>query len=184
MIKIVCLDPGFSSIGYARMIIPPRGSAWVEMFGVFHTFKSDKKQKVLATEDNAKRTIEIATFLRKLATGGEGRAIAIATEAMSWPRNASVSAKVGLGWGAICSLSEASGLPLMQTSPKDLKRALCGTGSATKEEVQEAVEKLYPETKTMRREIKASDWEHCFDAVAVGHVALGSDVVKMTRRAA
>jgi len=200
MLALVCLDPGFASIGYARIVIPPLGPPFVEAFGVFHTVKSDKKQKVLATEDNVKRAMMIARFLRQLATSGTGRTIAICAEAMSFPRSSSVAAKMALTWGSIASLSEASSIPILQTSPQNVKRTLCGVASATKEEVQEALEKLYPETIRKSREmvdagmtkagktkkkaaIKKTDFEHCFDALAVGHVMLESDVVKMTRRA-
>jgi Holliday junction resolvasome RuvABC endonuclease subunit len=184
MLALVCLDPGFASIGYARLVIPSDARPSVEMFGVFHTVKSDKKQKVLATEDNVSRAMKIAKFLRQLTTTGNGRVIGFCAEAMSFPRSASVAAKMAMTWGALASLSEAASIPILQTSPQAVKRALCGMASATKEEVQAAVEKLYPETLVQKRAIKKGDLEHCFDALAVGHVMLDSDVVKMTRRAA
>lgn len=184
MNQLVCVDPGFASIGYAKILLIPTREPLCTAFGVFHTVKSEKKHKVLSTEDNVKRTIEIAKFFRNLCTTGEGRTLAICAEAMSFPRSSSVAAKMALAWGVICSFSEAAAVPILQASPQHVKRHVCGITSATKEEVETMVKRLYPESIAMSVKIKKGDLEHCFDALAVGHTMLQSDVVKMVRRVA
>ena len=88
---------------------------------------------------------------------------------------------MGIIWGVIASLSEATWIPVIQGSPQDVKKAVCRVKTATKEEVQEAVVRLYPEVGEMRLALPRGQWEHSHDAVAMGHLALSSDVVKMAR---
>ena len=152
----------------------------VTMFGVMHTEKSAKKRQILEVDDGLRRARELAEFLRRLVASG--RTVAICAESLSisvgWSNG--VAAKMGIIWGVIASLSEATGIPVIQGSPQDVKKAVCRVKTATKEEVQEAVVRLYPEVVGMRSGPKGA-WEHAHDAVAMGHLALSSDVVKMAR---
>lgn len=180
-LSIVGLDPGFASLGFAVLALdPPRPR--VVAFGCFTTSATAKKQKVLAVEDNVRRTLSIARFLRGLATHSP-RTVAIAAEAMSFPRSSSVAAKVALTWGAIASLSEAANIPILQASPQQVKLAVCGVKTATKEEVQAAVARLYPEIVPMRTALTRGVWEHPHDALACAHLILQSDVVRLMRAA-
>ena len=179
-LSLLGIDPGFASLGYAVVDLLPRPH--VVAFGVFSTSKTTTKQKVLAVEDNVRRTIAIAQQLRALATFAP-RTIAICAEAMSFPRSSSVAAKLALTWGALSGLSEAARIPILQASPQQVKVAVCGVKTATKEEVQAAVVQLYPEVAAMRAGIAKGGWEHPHDALAVAHLMLQSDLVKMLRLA-
>jgi len=179
-LSLVGLDPGFASLGYVVLVLDPRPR--VHRFGVMQTSPSAKKHKVLSVEDNVRRTMLISRFLRELATCSS-RTVALCAEAMSFPRSSSVAAKMALTWGAIASLSEASGIPILQATPQQAKQGVCGIKTATKEEVQSAVAKLYPEIVAMRGDIARGAWEHPHDALAVAHVMLKSDVVQMLRLA-
>jgi Holliday junction resolvasome RuvABC endonuclease subunit len=178
MITLLGLDPGFASLGYALLAIErqPR----VIAFGAFQTVATAKKHKVLAVEDNVWRATKIAAMLRYLATCSP-RTVALCCEAMSFPRNASVAAKMAMTWGCIASLSEAASIPILQASPQRVKEGVCGVKTATKEEVQRACLRLYPEIGTMRESTVPSAWEHPHDALACAHLMLESDVVKMIR---
>jgi Holliday junction resolvasome RuvABC endonuclease subunit len=176
--SLVGLDPGFANLGYAVVELVPHPH--VVRFGVFQTEATAKKRKVLAVEDNVRRAILIARCLRDLATCAP-RTVALCAEAMSFPRSSSVAAKVALTWGAIASLSEAANIPILQASPQQVKHGVCGVKSATKEEVQGAVFRLYPEIAPLRAGIARGAWEHPHDALACVHLMLQSDVVKMLR---
>jgi Holliday junction resolvasome RuvABC endonuclease subunit len=178
VITLLGLDPGFASLGYAILAVErqPR----VLLFGAFETAKTAKKHKVLAVEDNVWRAMKIAKMLRYLATCAP-RTVALCCEAMSFPRNASVAAKMAMSWGCIASLSEAAAIPVLQASPQRVKEAVCGVKTATKEEVQSACLRLYPEIGAMREATARTAWEHPHDALACAHLMLESDVVKMIR---
>ena len=180
-LQLVCLDPGFASLGYATLVLEER--ARVTTFGVIHTEKSAKKRQILEVDDGLRRARELAAFLRRLVASG--RTVALCAESLSisvgWSNG--VAAKMGIIWGVIASLSEATGIPVIQGSPQDVKKAVCRVKTATKEEVQEAVVRLYPEVEAMRLALPRGQWEHSHDAVAMGHLALSSDVIKMARLA-
>jgi Holliday junction resolvasome RuvABC endonuclease subunit len=106
---------------------------------------------------------------------------AIAAEAMSFPRNASNSAKMALCWGVLASIAEARGLPIVQTSPQALKRAVTGSATADKAEVQfgllrrfgNDVEELFIGPDGLR--------EHAFDALAAVVACLDSEPLRLAR---
>jgi Holliday junction resolvasome RuvABC endonuclease subunit len=184
-LSLLGLDPGFANLGFAVVEFGPSAGGWgisrwrVVRFGVLRTEASSKKRKVLAVEDNVRRALEIARCLRSLATCCP-RTVAICAESMSFPRSSSVAAKVAMSWGAIASLSEAANIPILQASPQQVKHAVCGVKSATKEEVQAAVLAMYPEIEALRAGIAKGLWEHPHDALAVAHLCLQSDVVRLT----
>ncbi len=177
--QLLCIDPGFASFGYATLLFADRSPVRVGEFGVIRTAKSAKKHHVLSVEDNLRRAHEIAAKLRWLAT--RGRTVGICAEAMSFPRSSSVAAKMAMAWGILASLSEATAIPILQASPQEVKKSVCGVKTATKEEVISAVQRLYPETVAKSEGLPQGIWEHCYDAVAVGHLMLTSDTVRMAR---
>ena len=179
-LSIIALDPGFATIGFAVLGLVPRPR--VTAFGIFRTDKTAKKQNVLAVEDNMRRAIEIARFLRQVVANAP-KTVAICAEAMSFPRSASVAAKVALTWGVLASISEDHGIPILQASPQQVKAAVCGAKTASKTDVQDAVAGFYPEIVDLRARIPRGAWEHPHDALAVAHLMLESQVVKMLRLA-
>ncbi len=64
----------------------------------------------------------------------------------------------------------------------EVKEALTGDRSATKEQVQEAVVRHYPAVLELRRGIPKGQWEHPHDALAAGHFLLGTDAVRRARQ--
>jgi Holliday junction resolvasome RuvABC endonuclease subunit len=109
--------------------------------------------------------------------------VAIAAEAMSFPRNASNAAKMALSWGVIAAISEALQLPIVQSSPKEVKRAVASDPGASKEEVMAALIGKYPGQfdRFMATSPKA-DLEHGFDAAATVIAGLPSEAIQVARR--
>ena len=62
---------------------------------------------------------------------------------MSFPRNASTAGKMSICWGVLAAIAEARGLPIVQASPQALKRAVTGSSSASKDEVEFALLKRF-----------------------------------------
>lgn len=174
-INIAGIDPGFANIGYviARLdttkVVPIKAS-------VFITEKSNKKRNVLASADNFRRAQEISVFLRQLIF--ENKISIICLESMSFPRNSSAAAKVAMFWGVLSAITEHLGIPVIQASPQEVKLALTAKKSATKEEVEEAVKKLYTVPKIQSIGSKEN---HAYDALAVITTCLDSEVIKLAR---
>jgi len=184
---ILGLDPGFSSLGYAM-------TTWEDdrlrplKIGVIHTKKANKKTHVLACEDNFERSRELAVALRRLISGQ--RIIAVCAEAMSFPRQASVAAKVAMCWGVLADITVTESLALVQPTPQRVKKALCGKITASKEEVQDAVV-AYGWTPEDRAALIAQiaalnkgDREHAVDALAVIITSADGEVLRLARKLA
>lgn len=186
--SILGLDPGLANFGWAVLSFEKEGPARVENFGTFETEKSDKKRKVLASDDNVRRALLLAAFLNGLFKGNSP--VAVCAEAMSFPRNSSNAAKTALSWGCIVAFSELHHVPILQASPQAVKIHMCATKTASKEDVQRAVWKLYPPVKeavaerppTHTQKQWEATWEHSHDAIAAAHTMLESTEVRLVRR--
>jgi Holliday junction resolvasome RuvABC endonuclease subunit len=143
--------------------------------GVLRTEKSSKKQNVLAAADNFRRAREIGRALARILL--ENNVDAICAEAMSFPRSSSVAAKMAMCWGVLAQLCEALCLPLVQASPKDIKRAVTGSAAASKDDVQAALSSRFPDAVGLVGSIPRSFHEHAFDAVGAVVACRGSEVL-------
>ncbi len=169
------IDPGFASLGLAavdlgNLVRVPR--CWVE-----RTEPSAKKRSVRQSEDLVRRCRELSLVLERAIA--EWHPAVACAETMSWPRDMKAATRVALAWGVIAAVLERHRIPLVQASPQEVKKALCGSKSASKEDVQAAVEErveavTWPAQRTLI--------EHAADAVAVVLTCADSDVVRAARR--
>ena len=98
-------------------------------------------------------------------------------ESLSFPRNAGATAKIGMAWGVVATL----GLPTFHVPPMAVKLHVAGKKTATKLEVQAAVDKLTDgaiERECQSRKIPKSKREHPYDAAAVVFAALDLDSLR------
>jgi crossover junction endodeoxyribonuclease RuvC len=178
MSKLLGIDPGFASLGWALVELLPETERVIQM-GVIRTAKSTKKRSVRASDDNLRRIGELTQSLEPMVyTPG---AIAVCAESQSWPRNAGSSAKVGMAWGVLGALAAIRGVPIFQASPQEVKKAVTGKKTASKLEVQIALEVRYgplkwPPQKTLR--------EHAADALASVVACLDAPGIQVVRRQA
>jgi Holliday junction resolvasome RuvABC endonuclease subunit len=180
-VKLLGLDPGFAALGYAVLDVgdPPRLLA----MGVIRTQKESARARLLAVEDNVRRTREIVRSLGDLLHEHEARAIA--AEAMSFPRSSSVAAKVALVWGAIVALTEGRRVPLLQCTPQSVKRWASGRSSCSKEDVAFEVRlRCGNESEKLLSGVPAGLHEHAWDAAACALVCAQGDLVRALRGAA
>lgn len=181
-ILVLGIDPGFANTGWAQLELG--GSTTPEKLlamGLIETEKSSKKQKVLSSDDNYRRAREIAKALRKLP-----RPTVICAESMSFPRNSSAAAKVAMTWGVIADFCEVEDIPMLMTSPKELKRAVCSDATASKEDVQKALRLRFadlPIGLLKEAGIPPSSQEHPYDALAAAVACLDSETLRLLRKA-
>jgi crossover junction endodeoxyribonuclease RuvC len=173
---VLGVDPGFASLGLAAVELGVDTCAPLAAW-VVRTEPSARKRAVRASEDNVRRCLELATALEAAVT--RWRPVALAAETMSWPRNAGAAAKVALGWGVVVAMAHRHGLPLVQASPMDVKRALLGRKTASKEEMIAEVGRRWPDLELPPQ---ATLQEHAADAVAVVLACLDSPALQMARR--
>jgi crossover junction endodeoxyribonuclease RuvC len=174
MSRILGLDPGFASVGWA--VIDLFDSPQIHALGVLRTKKANRKHEVLAVADNFRRARELGRALGRLVV--EQQIDVIAAEAMSFPRSSSVAAKMAMCWGVLARVCEEFDLPVVQASPQQIKRALTGRASASKDDVAAALALRFPNAIGLVAGLPAGLHEHAFDAVGAAVACLGGDVVR------
>lgn len=131
---VLGVDPGLAHGGVCAARLHAAGETIIAL-AITETEKSDRKRGTLASDDDTARCRllhqQISRFLARL----EARPKAICVEAASWPRNAGASAKTGMARGILASFAEQLGVPIVQVSPQEAKKVLCGKRDASKLEV-------------------------------------------------
>jgi Holliday junction resolvasome RuvABC endonuclease subunit len=182
MHKLLLCDPAFRNFGWAVMELGLEEERVVDV-GVVRTEKSDKKQKLLASDDNHRCVGEIVLgLLHPLLLH---QPFMICAESQQGSKNAHAMQLQGMAWGALSAIVHSRKVPLLQASPQAVKKALCGRKDASKEDIEAAVCKRYAEVSRLVQAIKPpSAREHIYDAIAVGVTCLSSETIQMARRMA
>ena len=178
--RVLGIDPGLASLGYALVELTSEDVIVLSM-GCVRTKKTDAKRKVRASDDNIERIREVFRNLYPLTDG----IMAICSESQSWPRNASACAKVGMAWGVIGALSELMDVPILQVSPQQLKKVVCGDGTASKAEVAAALNTRFGRDfsiELVENGVPSSAHEHPYDALGAIVSCLDDEVLRLARR--
>lgn len=191
MITILGVDPGFANFGWAVVQIdagaslyqleplPGGGTIAVVAMGVLETEKANKKQKVLASDDNFRRARLIARWFYSELPGVPQ---VLCAESMSFPRNASAAAKVAMTWGILATVCELQELPMVMASPQEVKVGVCGEKSASKEQVIAALNQRFPEAERCVKGLAKGKLEHPYDALAAIVTCIDSEVIRAIRK--
>jgi Holliday junction resolvasome RuvABC endonuclease subunit len=180
-LRFLGLDPALACIGYA-LVDCDRGISVLRL-GVIETKASSKLQRsVRAVDDNVRRTREVGDTFESL--GLLVHADAIMVEAFSHPPNASSAAKIALVFGAVVEMARCRGLALLQATPKEIKKAVTGRSSSSKEAVAAALAIAYGEhlVADLLEGVAESKREHAFDALGAVVACLDTDEVRLLRR--
>jgi len=131
MAIILGIDPGTTTVGFAVISIE-KNLRTILTYGVIHTTpKVPQSQKLLeiATDlDNI-----IATY--KVTHG--------AVEKLFFSTNLKTGIDVAQSRGVILLSLEKKGIPLLEYTPLQVKKALCGNGNAVKWQIGRAVQLLF-----------------------------------------
>jgi Holliday junction resolvasome RuvABC endonuclease subunit len=174
---ILGIDPGFSFIGYTIITIEKEPA--VVKCGLVRTKRSDKRRGILQSDDNFRRSREIHESLLSVTEEHLSEIKIMASEAMSWPRNASVSAKVGMCWGVMAAIADNFDLAAVSMSPQHLKNHFLGRMSGKKKEIQAAVLERLPEMAELVEGVPNRQQDHIYDAAAVAIMA--NDISEVAR---
>lgn len=181
---VLGLDPGFSNFGWAAVRLLPDGGEQVIDLGCLRTERG--KSKGLVRDDDRRRAAELARGL--LAVARRFEPAVLSAEALSHvnPRESrmpiATTVKVGRAWGEVDMLTELLETALVQVAPQSIKKVLCGSASASKADVQRALERRYPELAALLAPIPASLREHPVDAVGAVAATLHTNELRLARR--
>jgi Holliday junction resolvasome RuvABC endonuclease subunit len=179
---LVGIDPGLANFGFSFVELLPDSLVPFKM-SLITTDKSDKKLKVLESDDNTRRGREVAKHFR-LALEEVPPPLAFCIEAQSFPRNASSAAKTAISWGIIISIAERMDAPIFQVRPQEIKYKLCGGKSASKQDVQDSLDSMFGAEviRPLVAGISDTKLEHPYDSVGAVVACADSDLIRMMRR--
>jgi crossover junction endodeoxyribonuclease RuvC len=128
---VVGIDPGAGTTGYGVVSRAGGGAVSLLECGVVRT----------------RAEAPLAERLRILFEGvnevlGRHAVDSVAVEGVFYAKNARTSLVLGHARGAILLAATLADLPVIEYSPAEVKSAVCGTGRATKEQVQYMVQQL------------------------------------------
>ena len=180
---IVAFDTGLGTFGMAA--VDPTARALLAV-GCFESSKASKKHNVSDSSDLTHRTVRLAGAVSRFCDQFD--VVALAHEALSWPRSSRAAAMLGMSVGVLVAVSQIWDVPILEVSPQDLKDRVVGRRTATKADVLAALaakpgfERVAELVAGLH--IKASLVEHPVDAAAVGFCVLDHDMIRVLRRAA
>jgi len=131
MFVVLGIDPGVSRCGYGCLAGGVGRQATVVAAGVITTPPSDPLPKRLA---------DLHADLLALVT--ELRPDAVAVERVFFQVNARTAMSVGQASGLALAIAAGAGCEVVQYTPNEVKQAVAGYGSASKEQVQRMVQSL------------------------------------------
>jgi len=124
------IDPGLNRTGYSLLRRTSTRPKLVEG-GVIRSTESLTL---------AERVLEIGSGIRELISDLNPQAVAI-EQVFSMPRNPKTAVLMAHARGAILFAVAEAQLPLVHYTPRQIKKLLTGSGTASKEQVQEAVQR-------------------------------------------
>jgi Holliday junction resolvasome RuvABC endonuclease subunit len=169
---LVCgFDPGFAATGWAVMTPDLPKPALID-FGVIHTKKAVRKLR-RTDEDNLNRIRQIHYGIENIFKQYQG-IVVTGMESLSFPRNASVSAKIAMAWAIAATNCTIKMVNLLLFSPQEVKIGVGLQKTASKEEVENKIVSLINTERTVSSltTINKGDREHIFDAMAIAYLAV------------
>lgn len=176
---VLGVDPGYANFGWALANVTKDGIEPL-CVGVLTTEKSPKKNRVLASDDEFRRSKELYEGLIGLIVRNDVKLIC--AEGMSSPRNAVTVRMLGYAWGVLASICSQLGIPMVQVSPNQLKKKLCGRVSTTDAELHAEITERYPQMATLIMSVTVkSKREHAYDATIAIEVCKNSEPFVMLK---
>jgi Holliday junction resolvasome RuvABC endonuclease subunit len=189
--RVLCVDPGFRWLGWA-IVAAGREVDTIVAMGVIRTKKSDKKRGVRKVDDNFRSAQEIATQLLDVVLMYSPQALAF--EAYSQVRSASVAGQLAMPYGILALLSvlpgrtslQRRGLPAVSATPGEIRKAL---GADSKNAAEAAVRKHFSSPLSLvsiarfeRAHAQTkSNHSHAWDGLAAYLACRDSEVLRALR---
>jgi len=170
---IVCLDLALANTGVAVLAINLTEDELLHV-DTIHTEKTDKaklkKAKMRVSDDEWRRTTELAQSLEKLLMEYSPCHIFIECPT-GGSKSAQAAKSMAIARGAACAVVDGFKIPTTLVTPFEAKRAATGNMSASKEDVKISVKTLFPNfegwVKGKRGQVLEGKNEHVYDALSV-----------------
>ena len=183
-VTILCLDLALANTGVAVLQVTPTEDTLLQVQTV-HTEKSDtatlRKAKLKISDDEWRRTKELADSLKGFINKYAPAHIFIECPT-GGSKSAQAAKSMAIARGAACAVISSMNVPVTLVTPFEAKRAATGNTTASKDEVKQAVKKLFPKfdgwIKGKRGQVVEGPNEHVYDALSVYMAAKTTKVYK------
>lgn len=128
---VLGIDPGTAVTGYGVVAVDARGQHELVECGVIRT---------TPREPLPQRLLDIHEGIVELIARHKPDRVAV--ESVFYARNVRTTIVLGHARGVILLAAAAAGVPIDELPPAEIKKAIAGTGAATKEQVQFMVARL------------------------------------------
>lgn len=128
---VLGIDPGTAVTGYGVVVTDGRGQPSLRECGVIRT---------AATQPLSRRLLDIHEGVVELITRHSPHRVAV--ESVFYARNVRTTIVLGHARGVILLAAAAAGLEIDEFPPAEIKKAIAGTGAATKAQIQFMVTRL------------------------------------------
>lgn len=185
-IRVIGIDPGLAHFGWSVVDLYSDRERFVSC-GCIRTDKSEKARKVKVADDNVRRARYLAVELAKVLD--KYKPTHATSEAFSSPRSSSAAAKAAFSFGVLITSITSRRMGLSTATPKEIKRAVTGSVSATKKQVQAALferegygriedvlTRLADRKQTLPT-LPRGKWEHPCDATGSVIACLDSEII-------
>jgi len=176
---VLGVSPSLAHFGYAVVAIGahPENDRLVDL-GAIRTERSAKKLRVREIDDDSRRAREIAKELSQLLIVREPKLIC--ARAFISPMADGDAVEIARAWGVLCALSFAyDESPILQSTPQEIKLAVCKVGTATKYDVRNALLAKFDANKWLN--LPDDIAEHGIDALGAVVAAEAGEPMKMLR---
>jgi Holliday junction resolvasome RuvABC endonuclease subunit len=160
------VDPGLASLGWAVL----DGHALVACDVAKTSKQKPSLVQVRVSLDDSRRVQEICDSVLAVIDAYAVTAVAVEAFTIIPGKMAGGAMKTATVYGALCALAYVRGIAWMPLVPTDLKRVLCGRLSASKTEVQAAVEGRVLGAAEAVQALGKGKREHAADAIAAAIV--------------
>jgi Holliday junction resolvasome RuvABC endonuclease subunit len=160
-------DPGFGRFGWSILDVG-FGEDCLVACGLIVTKRLNKKRAIYQVDDEVRRCIKIAREIDSIfeehhpvLCGAEER-----QANSSWSRSS--IAAVALAWGVLVGKCDGLGVPVLNVSVSDAKRAFARVNTASKKYVANRIDETI-DTSMIDKTKKFDDYQsHIYDSIAVG----------------
>lgn len=171
--KILGIDIGLAAMGWALVEFDSTGLPLCNVrAGVWTTKKETKKRQLHVGSDDARRLDELAAFLQRVSLECD----VAAYELPGGQKGARAAHALGLAHGLVRGvLRTRAGLPVVEVTAYDAKRALASGSNASKDAMIRHARVFWPEIDQLAKTVR----EHAADAIGVTLAAARTEVVRV-----
>lgn len=166
-VYLIGIDPGLAKIGLA--LVHRSDARRLVKVRLIETERNTKASKMTVAADNNMRFHEIHEAVTDfIADIPKGERVVVGIEAFAYtPGSGRNLLNTAQAVGVIKGTLFAMGKIPFEFQPNAVKKTLLGTNSGSKQDVQDALQRIYPDLLDHLGSYAKGKWEHLADAVAL-----------------